>query len=237
MQAAHQRRRLVPVAHNSDAFFREVDEDLRHDRMTALWKRYGILVIAAAVALVAGTAGWVLWGYLDDARRERDALAFDRALQEGRGQPVVAAEELMAVGDDARTGYALVARLTAAQVLAANGDPETALGMLDAVANDRTTPDLYRDLARILAIAARADTLAPDTVLTELRPYTATSPWRHTARELVAAAQLRAGDQSGAVATLRDILDDDATPQYMRVRVRELLAAIDSTPAEGSVSG
>ncbi len=225
------------MAHNSDAFIREVDEDLRRDRMTAIWKRYGILIVAAALALVAGTAGWVVWGYLDETRRERDALAFDRALQEGRGQPVTAAEALRAVGDDARTGYALVARMTAAQILAANGDRETALQLLDDVADDRNTPDLYRDLARILAIAARADTLAPDTVLAELRPYTATSPWRHTARELVAAAQLRAGERSEAVATLRDILEDDGTPQYMRVRVRELLSAIEGEPGAGSVSG
>lgn len=224
------------MAHNSDAFIREVDEDLRHDRLTALWHRYGIFVIAGAVALVAGTAGWVGWGYLEENRRERDALAFERAIEEAQGVPAVAAERLIAVGDDARTGFALVSRLTAAQILAANGDREGALTLLDQVAADRSTPDLYRDLARILALAARADEIAPDALVTELRPYTATSPWRHTARELTAAALLRAGDPTQAIATLRDMLDDEATPQSMRVRVRELLAALDA-PAGGGAAG
>ncbi|TVQ29100.1 MAG: hypothetical protein EA356_17460 [Geminicoccaceae bacterium] len=221
------------MAHNSDAFFREVEEDLRHDRLTALWKRFGIFVILAAVALVAGTAGVVGWSYVKESRMERDALAFDRAIEEAGGVPVVAAEALALVGEDARTGYAVVARLTAAQIFAASGEQDAALDMLEQVAADRQRPELYRDLARLLALAARADTLPPDALITELRPFTATSPWRHTARELTAAALLRAGDRDQAVATLRDVLDDEETPSAMRGRVRELLAALDAGEGAG----
>ncbi|MFW5679004.1 MAG: tetratricopeptide repeat protein [Pseudomonadota bacterium] len=214
------------MAHNPDAFIREVDEELRHDRLSRLWRRYGLLVIAGAVAIVAATAGVVIWDYVSENRRQADALAFEQAIEQAGGVPTAAADALVRLGDDARTGYAVVARFTAAQIFAADGNEAAALDLLDRVSNDAETPEPYGDLATILAIAARADDASPDATITALRPFTATSPWRHTARELTAAALLQAGDREQAITTLRDILQDEATPTSTRVRVRELLAAL-----------
>jgi hypothetical protein len=220
------------LAHNPDAFIREVDEDLRHDRLAAFWRRYGLFVIAGAVAIVAATATVVIWDYLAESRRQADALAFEQAIEEAQGVPAAAAEALVRVGDEARTGYAVVARLTAAQVFAADGNEAAALDLLDRVAADGGAPELYRDLATLLAIAARADETSPDATIAALRPFTATSPWRHTARELTAAALLRAGDREQAIGTLRDMLADEATPVGMRVRVQELLASLGVDAAD-----
>ena len=41
--------------------FREVDEDLRRDRMERVFKRYGGIMLAAALAVVAATGGTVAW--------------------------------------------------------------------------------------------------------------------------------------------------------------------------------
>src|SRR5690606_20556257 len=48
-------------AMSQDNIFREIDEELRSDRMRALWRRFGPFVIGAAVAivvLVAANEGW-----------------------------------------------------------------------------------------------------------------------------------------------------------------------------------
>ena len=41
--------------------FREVDEALREDRARTIWKRYGTLIISAALVIVMATAGFVFW--------------------------------------------------------------------------------------------------------------------------------------------------------------------------------
>ena len=38
--------------------FSEVDEEVRREQLRKLWERYGFLLIAACVLLVAGVAGW-----------------------------------------------------------------------------------------------------------------------------------------------------------------------------------
>ncbi len=49
---------------SNDTLIREVDEELRRDRMRKLWRQGGPWVIAAAVAVVlvvAGYEGWTWW--------------------------------------------------------------------------------------------------------------------------------------------------------------------------------
>ena len=38
--------------------FQEVDEEVRREQLKKLWDRYGIVVIAAAVLIIAGVAGY-----------------------------------------------------------------------------------------------------------------------------------------------------------------------------------
>ena len=39
-------------------FIREIDEELRRERLMKLWERYGAYAVGAAVLIVAATAGW-----------------------------------------------------------------------------------------------------------------------------------------------------------------------------------
>mgnify|MGYP006945477697 CR=1 FL=1 len=41
--------------------FREVDEDLRHERYKRLWDRFGVYVIGLAVVIVLGVSGYKAW--------------------------------------------------------------------------------------------------------------------------------------------------------------------------------
>ena len=53
--------------------FQEVDEEVRRDRFNKFWKEYGAYVIAAAVALVLGTAASVGWREYNAQRQQEDS--------------------------------------------------------------------------------------------------------------------------------------------------------------------
>lgn len=228
------------MARENEAFAREVDEELRVDRLAAWWRRWRFAIIGAALAAVLGTAASVGWDAWRERARTADARAFDQALQQHDAAGPTA-DALAEMAADAATGYAAVARLTAAQLYMSADQPDRAHDMLAAVAADASVPARYRDLARLLDVAASFDEMSPDAVIAELEPLAeADAPWRHSARELVAAAQLQAGDRAAARATLDELVADGQTPQAMRGRARELLAALGGPPAdagEGGASG
>ncbi len=50
--------------------FREVDEDIRHEKYRRLWDRFGSWVIAVAVLIVVGTGGYRGWLYWQDTQSQ-----------------------------------------------------------------------------------------------------------------------------------------------------------------------
>ena len=70
------------MANQDDSFIREVNEELRSDRMRDAWRRYGRLLIAAAVLLVLGTAGWRGWEYWQSRQAAESGDIFMTALQQ-----------------------------------------------------------------------------------------------------------------------------------------------------------
>ena len=50
-------------------FFREVNEAVRQDQYRALWDKYGLYVLALAVLLVAGVAGYNAWTFWRQSER------------------------------------------------------------------------------------------------------------------------------------------------------------------------
>lgn len=207
--------------------FREIDEDLRADRVARLWKRYGWAVIAAAVVVVLASAGWVAWRDYDLKRQGRAGAEFAAAMAfADRGDVSGATAALGGLIKQDPRGYATVSRLYEAALLERAGKVDEALAEYDAVANDTSVDPLYRDLARLAAAYRRIDKLPPDQLAEQLKPLLADSnPWRFAARELDALARLKAGDVKAARDALTRLSDDATAPQGVRARATELLAA------------
>jgi hypothetical protein len=115
---------------------------------------------------------------------------------------------------------------------AAAGDPAAAAALLEQLAaNDDAEPP-YRSLGELLAAQRAFADADSGTPATKLEPLLGTSdPWRHSALELQALAQVRSGDTVAARQTLNDLLDDPLTPPDLSRRAAELLAFLGGPPA------
>ena len=67
--------------------FDEVEEDLRADRARALLARYGILIVAAALLVIAGAGGWEAWRWHETQMNEQAAIAYIAAMREADALP------------------------------------------------------------------------------------------------------------------------------------------------------
>ena len=218
---------------NTDEFIREVDEAVRQDQWLKLWKRYGNYIAAAALAVVIGTAAGVGWRAWQQSERLEDARRYAAAQQLLReDKPAEAAAAFAALAEEAGGGYRVLARLRAAEAQAEAGNPAAATATLEQLAaNDDALP-VYRSLAELLATQRAFANAQPTAVLAELEPLVGINdPWRYSALELRALAQMQSGDTAGARQTLDDLLADPLTPPQLGRRAAELLAFLGGPPA------
>jgi hypothetical protein len=208
--------------------FREIEEDLQHDRYKKLWAKYGSLVIAAAVAVVLATGGWQAWraykARRDEAYGQRYAEALSLA-QQGKTADAQAAFAKLAA--EASSGYAALSRLQEAALLAKAGKSDEAVAAYEKLAADGDVPATYRDLARLLAAMHGLDKGNPAELAKRLEPLTAPgNPWRHSALEVSAALAMRAGDKARAEQLYDELAKDATAPTDLRARASEMLAAL-----------
>ncbi|TWB79725.1 hypothetical protein FBZ87_102146 [Nitrospirillum amazonense] len=208
--------------------FREVDDDLRRERLEKLWRQVGPYLLAGAVAILAGTAAYVAW----DQYRTRQAIERTSALisatekvapaiESGNAKDALAA--LAAVTPKLGGAPATLARLQEAGLKAASGDAAGAIAIYDQIAGSADNDPLFRDLAQILAVMQQVDTGNPAQLQSRISGLTK-GPWRYTAQELSGLLYLRANDLAKAREIFQSLSVDPAAPQGVRARAADLVA-------------
>jgi hypothetical protein len=226
-----------PGVKSSEEFIREVDEELRRDQLAKLWRRYGAVVVAVAVLVVAATAAKVGWDQWRQRLMAAEALRFAAAEQAlGAGQDAEAAELFAALAAEGDTGYAALARLREAEARLALEDETAAVAALERLAGDGGADDpILRDLGALLAVQREVDQGDPGELARRLEPLAAgDSPWRHRARELQALVAIRAGELERARGILTELGREVGVPPTQRRRSEELLQAIGGPVPQAS---
>ena len=215
-----------------DNIFREVDEELRSDRMRNLWRRFAPYVIGAAVgvvAIVAVNEGWT-WYHANNAAQSSDELyaAFD--LADG-GDLAAAQAQLDKLIADGTGDYPTLAEFRKAGLLAKDGSVDEAVAAYDALANDQSNAHL-RELALVLAGNLLVDSGSLADVESRVGSVAAEgSPLRNAARETLGLAQYKAGDLPAAQASFQSVIDDPMTQSSTRTRMGYYLAQLLSEGA------
>ncbi|MEX2643572.1 MAG: tetratricopeptide repeat protein [Acetobacterales bacterium] len=208
--------------------FREVDQELKQERYALLWKKYGHYVLGLAVVLVLGVAGYQGWDWYRSSVRMSESARFVEAMElvvEGRQQDALGRFEALAA--DSSTGYEVLARFRAASLRRQAGDGAGALSVYEEIVADESVDDIYRQLANLLIALDTLDEAEPAALQERLEPLARPgAPWRHTAREALAALALRRGNAEDAAGLYRELSDDGEAPQGIRARAAEMLAII-----------
>ena len=222
--------------------FREVDEDLRHERYLKLWRRWRYWLLGVGVAGLGAAVAYVVLADAQESARKAEGQQFAAAMEEIQaGRSAEAADRLAMLAADAETGYAALARLGEADARARRGDITGAVQIYDLLAGDSGIDPLYRDLGALLAAQRLVDRANVSEVNQRLAPLLAGhSPWRPLATELSAIAEMRAGNTEASRALFAELVGDPAAPLGQRQRAAELLVSLggdlESALAGGSAS-
>ena len=161
--------------------FDEVDEDVRRDQLKKLWDKYSIFIVAAALLVVAGVAGWRGYQYVETKKAAEASVAFDKAVELSEASKHAEAEAAFnSLAATAPSGYRMLARLRAAGE-AASHDPKAAVKLYDDIAADRSVTvaasDSHADAGARAARTWRDWFAKCPIVRDDLQPMTAFSWW------------------------------------------------------------
>lgn len=228
---------------SDDLIFREVDEELRQEQLKSLWRRYGTYMVAVAVLIIAGVAGYKGWGWYQERQAAQSGARYEQALQLiASGEQEQAVSTLEGLARDGSGGYPVLARLVTAGAKAETGQRDAAIAEYEAIASQAET--LLADLARVQAAMLAVDTESFDQISRRVGAIdTETNPWRNHAREALGLAAYRARDLEAAAGYFEAVVGDQQVPQELQRRAELMLSVVTpqlpstAEPAQPAANG
>jgi hypothetical protein len=216
------------MSEQTDTFVREVQEEMRRERLAQLWDRYGVFAIALAALLLVGVGGYKYAEYSSLKARETAGQQFEAATRlVAAGKAQEAQEAFDALAKTAPTGYGTLSRLRTAAALAAENKPAEAVAAYDAVAKDASADSLLRDFAAIQAALLRVDTADWTEMQNRLKDLINDgNAWRASARELLGLAAMKAGREDEARKAFEQILGDSAATPATAQRAQVMMTIL-----------
>ena len=204
--------------------FREVEEDVRRERLEKFWKAYGAWVIAFAMLFLVGVGGYEFWQRRETAERMKASDAF--AAAQRISEPAQAAPAFAKLADSAKGGYGLIAKLSQANALYASGHPQDAVNLYKEIAaSDSGEIGAVARLRAAWALAASAPRADLEKLLAPLD--TPNNAWRSLAREILAFSDYRGAKVKQAAAAYHALAEDAQAPDSLRVRARAMADFLD----------
>lgn len=206
---------------NSDSFIDEVTEEVRRDRLFALFRKYGWIGGLVVVAIVGGAA----FSEWRKVQAEHRAEAFGDAVLEALdlGKP----EDKRAALEGIAADGAQVAILKLMMATDPKSDRAGALAALAALEADASLPQSYRDLATLRRVMVAGAELPLADRRAALDPIAAPGrPFRTLALEQMAYLLVEEGKTDEAISALTALMSDQEAPGGLRSRAEQMVVAL-----------
>jgi hypothetical protein len=207
--------------------FREVEEEVRRERLERIWKQYGDYIVAGVSAVVNAVAGYQFWLRYEASERLKASEQYDAAIQTSLMNPAAGAAQFGQLAASAPSGYALLAKFNEANAIFATGDRARAISLYKAIAS--SDKSVIGRAALIREAWGLADTASRGELESLLAPVAdPSSPWHSAAAEILAHADYRAGNLAVASKEFEALANDHGAPVTLRTRARVMVSYIRS---------
>ncbi|MBS0271831.1 MAG: hypothetical protein JSR85_04210 [Proteobacteria bacterium] len=201
-------------------FLRELEEDIREERIFILWRKYGNYIIGLALAIVLATVSYTLWQYFKHKSQVKSHVSFSNAvtlMKLGKKEEALKAFEILSQESG---GYGKLSLLYEGALLS---NPEDAYKRLSRLA--LANPALG-NLPKVLRAARELDNpIALESLESLTSPNNA---WAPLSLELLALASLKKGDTVEAAGKYIRILKEPYSTPTEELRASLMLSQIDA---------
>lgn len=225
------------MSNEGDALIRELEEEVRREKLAKLWNQYGIYIVGAIAVVLVGIGGGQLWLQQQRAAAEQAGASFMKAAALANdGKSDDAHKALEAIAKNGPKSYAHLAELRLAGAAVQAGKSDDAIKIFEKISADGATDTMLRDYALLQLAALKLGTPGWTSVANRINDLTkASSPWRYTAREIKGLAAYKAGELDAAREALEPLVTDPAAPQSIRARAEMVMGLLTAKQMAGPV--
>jgi hypothetical protein len=221
----------------TETFVREVDENLRRDRLRDFFKKNGSLLIVALILFLAASGGLIWYQQHREQVAERHVEELAGIYKDiAIGKTTNVAKQLDDLSNSSSKGVRATALFTRAAFAIQQSDTKNAVAIYKKISEDSSLPDAYRNAALVRQTALEFDQLQPQQVIARLEPLAKPgNPWFGSAGEMTALALIKQGKKQEAGQLFATIAKDKTAPESVRNRAIQISGSLgaDASAALG----
>ena len=210
---------------NPDSFIDEVTEEVRRDRLYAMFRKHGWIGGLLVLGIVGGAA-YVEW---EKSKAVARAEGFGEAMLDaldvgGTAERRAAMAAVPADGTQAALKALMLASDPAGDLPQSKAE---ALAALEALIADASQPEIYRDMATLRRVMVAGADLPLADRRAALEGISAPGrAFRVMAAEQLAYLLIEEGNAEGAIAALSALMQDQEATQGVRARAAQMITAL-----------
>lgn len=232
------------MADEQDSLLRQIEEEVRRERLAKLWDKYGVLALVIIAGILLTFGGWRLYQSEATKAARRAGAQFAEATEIisdaklPKDKKADALRALETIAKSGPTGYAILADFKLAARARDEGKNDEAVKRYEAVAKNSSADPALRSFAKLQIASLKLDTGSFTDVKNQLNDLLKTdSPWRFSAREILGLAALKAGKLTEARESFQALLIDPQTPKTIGQRAHMAMAMVTRAELEAKQPG
>lgn len=227
------RKKKEPEKQNDfeDAFIREIDEELKNEKLKKIWDKYGLFIILFVVVVISAAVSVETFKSWNEKRNQEFSNTYAYALNlQNQGRYGEATEVLERLVKAKKGIYSDVAEIQMSNVLLEQGKTEPAIAILEKVSQDEDFNPQMKDIATIKLVSFKLDYAPSEEIQNMLTPFvTSNGTWANIAKEMLAMLAVRDGNFEKAKTLYQEISVAENTSEALKARAQDMLNVIDET--------
>lgn len=230
------KKKNAPEQHNDfeDAFIREIDEELKNEKLKKIWDKYGLFIIIFVVLAVSAAVSFETFKAWNEKRNQEfsDTYAYALNLQ-NQGRYAEAMEVLDKLQKSKKAVYSDIAEIQMANIMMEQNKVEEAIAILENVVKDKDFNPQMKQIAIIKLASYKLDYAPSEEIQSMLAPLVRENGvWTNIAKEMLAMLAVRDGDLDRAKTLYQEISVAANTPETLKARAQDMLNVIEETQSK-----
>lgn len=199
---------------------RQVDEDLRKDRLLAIWNSYRVYIVGFIIIILISLSGYQY--YLSSSKSQNESIvgAYINAISSTDNN--ISLSELIKLDQSSNSYIKGLSKLKRVELYFALENNEEALQLLESISIDDTLDQVIRDLALYKYLMVQLDILDDDQYFAIIdEQILRDSKFKYLFKELKAIKYLIQGNKANSLEMFDSIILDESAPSDLKIRAEK----------------